>query len=379
VTFAAPLGPGLLTNLLVLCDSAGSPYIPADSDGINSDYLGGEASVNPMAGDTVFWESTPYVWRAVTDSDGVWFDQPTDGSFIAYASLTVVSPPEQTVRVLWWADERARVWMDDALFAGALVPGSTDTYGTRRLPLPVGETRFLFKLLGDTGASHFAACFVTEEGDTTHTLGYVLPERHLPADMSVSLTSPVGGEHFHVGDTVHVQWTAGNGIVGVVVKLSVDNGENWIGLGQLGFVGRTDSEWGDWPWVIPDSLYDIQVSAMVALNSTSCLIAAANYFGPEAGISDSAFTISPRAGVLPADARPGRQIPRLTMPHRGLLVVQSTLGNRISVDVYGMRGQLLLRRESTATVTAQLVSGTYVVRVATADGRTLVRRVVSHR
>ncbi len=70
----------------------------------------------------------------------------------------------------------------------------------------------------------------------------------------IIIQSPVGGETFKVGDTLHIKWkTVGKGeaeISSVKVLLSPDSGKTWLSLKSSGSVGTQDPEWGNFPWLI---------------------------------------------------------------------------------------------------------------------------------
>jgi len=71
------------------------------------------------------------------------------------------------------------------------------------------------------------------------------------------LLEPLGGETYHLGDSLHVRWKAqGKGldeISSVTIALSPDSGTTWISL-KNGSVGTEDVQWGDLVWKIPATL-----------------------------------------------------------------------------------------------------------------------------
>lgn len=66
----------------------------------------------------------------------------------------------------------------------------------------------------------------------------------------ISVHHPVEGEVYYAGDTMHIQWTGGDG---VRIWLQCDPEGEWWGR-ELTNCSAGDSIWGDFPWMISDSL-----------------------------------------------------------------------------------------------------------------------------
>ena len=91
----------------------------------------------------------------------------------------------------------------------------------------------------------------------------------------ITVSSPNGGEDFHV-DSVHdVTWTSSGTSGGVMIQYSTDNGDNWSDV----IASMPDT--GVYSWTIPDAPSD------------SCLLLIADTNGSLADTCDSLFTISP--------------------------------------------------------------------------------------
>ena len=74
-------------------------------------------------------------------------------------------------------------------------------------------------------------------------------------DAKITLTSPLGGESFKVGDTLWIKWTVKDDpdpVDAVDPMYSPDNGQSWKTLSQS--IGPTYRNWGNFGWKIPDSL-----------------------------------------------------------------------------------------------------------------------------
>jgi hypothetical protein len=94
----------------------------------------------------------------------------------------------------------------------------------------------------------------------------------------LTVLAPNGGETFHVGDTMYVRWSADTTRVGAVnIEISFDAGNGWNLLTSSHSVYVTDSTWGDYRWVVPESL--ATVSGTISTLSASCLVRVWNYVG----------------------------------------------------------------------------------------------------
>ena len=93
----------------------------------------------------------------------------------------------------------------------------------------------------------------------------------------ITLTSPACGTSYKVGSTMHVKWTVKddpNAPDAVDVLLSVDNGVSW-GFLAGGSIPNTSASWGDYPWVVKDSL--LVSGAKVGLAGKKALVRVEQY------------------------------------------------------------------------------------------------------
>lgn len=115
----------------------------------------------------------------------------------------------------------------------------------------------------------------------------------------VAVTHPKGGETFTVGDTLRIRWTTDGFITSVGIQFSPDSGKRWIPVTRLRSVNEGQADWGNYPWVIPDSLDGISLAA------PGGLISVYDYFGTDRDRTDRPFSIlpSPSAIRIPAKVR----------------------------------------------------------------------------
>ena len=76
-------------------------------------------------------------------------------------------------------------------------------------------------------------------------LEYFFPK---PDTISLSLTSPNGGEYFIPGDTMNIKWNA-SGISDIKIEFSPDNGSNWSPISN-----STAAALGSYDWTIPNTI-----------------------------------------------------------------------------------------------------------------------------
>ncbi len=94
-------------------------------------------------------------------------------------------------------------------------------------------------------------------------------------DISLTVTSPNGGEDFQVDSVHNVTWTSSGTSGGVKIEYSTNNGTSWADV--IASIPDT----GVYPWTIPDTPSD------------SCLLRITDTIGSPSDTSDALFTISP--------------------------------------------------------------------------------------
>lgn len=112
----------------------------------------------------------------------------------------------------------------------------------------------------------------------------------------IVITSPRGGETFHVGDTLRVKWKAqGKGLTevdAVNIEVSPDSGKTWLTV-LTRSIGTRDANWGNYPWAIPATLERLAIVYTLTGNA-KCMIKIMQYStgDPNKIASTKAFTIS---------------------------------------------------------------------------------------
>ncbi|MEO7424794.1 MAG: hypothetical protein ABI036_06375 [Fibrobacteria bacterium] len=103
-----------------------------------------------------------------------------------------------------------------------------------------------------------------------------------PSDETlISLTNPQGGEIFKVGETIQVKWKTSktdlNLLVDAVdVRFSADSGKIWKTLNLKASIKKTDPDWGNYSWTIPDSI-TISGSVLHLPGKDNCLLRVEQY------------------------------------------------------------------------------------------------------
>ncbi|HKP94754.1 MAG TPA: hypothetical protein VJ385_03255 [Fibrobacteria bacterium] len=134
----------------------------------------------------------------------------------------------------------------------------------------------------------------------------------------LAVTKPVGKERYRVGDTLRVRWETDGTINSVGIQFSPDGGRKWIPVTRRSSVNLGQADWGDYAWVIPDSL---DGSSLV---SDSCVISVYDYFGGDRDRNDAVFSILPAAPITGLRAARGGAEP---------FRIESAQGGRLSIRV----------------------------------------------
>ena len=108
----------------------------------------------------------------------------------------------------------------------------------------------------------------------------------------VSLLSPNGGESLSIGDTLHIRWKTDESVNSIGLQISIDSAKTWIPITRTRSVSLQDLNWGDYPWVIPDSL------SGKSLLSDKVYVSVYDYFGTDRDKSNQPLTFTgPRVGI----------------------------------------------------------------------------------
>jgi len=114
----------------------------------------------------------------------------------------------------------------------------------------------------------------------------------------IALLYPLGGESFKVGQTVQIKWAVkGNLVNNVDVELSPNDGMIWTTMNQTGSIDPTDSNWGNYSWIVTDSLEQEAGQGNVELvNNSKCRIRVRQYSTGDPNkiaITEKTFTVLP--------------------------------------------------------------------------------------
>lgn len=152
----------------------------------------------------------------------------------------------------------------------------------------------------------------------------------------VTVLSPNGGESLRTGDTLRIRWNTDGNVVSVGIQISLDSGKKWIPVTRNSSVGNRDTAWGNYAWVLPDSL-DSQDFV-----TGKAMIQVYDYFGSDRDRSDANFAIEKG----PAALRPeGAALPRATrfsarwQSGAGLRLRGLTPGQNVDLALLDSRGR----------------------------------------
>ncbi|MFC1584690.1 hypothetical protein ACFL5V_03980 [Fibrobacterota bacterium] len=149
----------------------------------------------------------------------------------------------------------------------------------------------------------------------------------------VLIISPNGGETYSAGDTLRVLWEARLDLV-YDVGLQLLTGQQQIPMNRIRSINAGDPQWGDYVWIIPDSLDGEPFIC------DSCRAHVYDYNGPYTDQSDSVFSISGPLGTI--------------------LPPEQTLSSLFSIQSAGPKGLSIRFKKP----------GTYQVRIMDVKGKT---------
>ncbi|MBD3238987.1 MAG: hypothetical protein GF331_00270 [Chitinivibrionales bacterium] len=192
---------------------------------------------------------------------------------------------------------------------------------------------------------------------------------------TITVMSPAAGDHWTVGDTVHIRWTTEN-VSLVDIQYSVDDGEH-LHMVTDSSVQDDQPEWGDYVWTVPD------------VQGDSILIVIQEYSNP--GVSDWSDNIA----LLRSAARLSRDrgahhangLTQMTRGHSGAVHVTFIVDNtaRVRLDIRALDGRTVASgRLAVAAGTHEVAlgggvpPGLYVVTMQTHDGFRHTRSAVVH-
>ena len=242
-----------------------------------------------------------------------------------------------------------------------------DSDGEGEVEIGTGDTVTFSVPTGVTGAREITIYLRGDNGNAGETYSIV-------RDTLIRVISPNGGEGYNSGDTVEIQWETNTSVISDVdIFYSVNAGDTWEKINAESSVSISDSEWGEYPWVIPPGT-----------ESQECLIRVEKYEAVQAShrdMSDGVFSIGAsdvvRAGISPQS-------------YSGFLIAYSdgrvaiTSGKNVfsQIELHDMRGRSSIRitnpesrRECSIPVRRHTM---YLVRI-TAGGKTTTFPLVTIR
>jgi len=109
-------------------------------------------------------------------------------------------------------------------------------------------------------------------------------------DLSVIVTSPNGGESWHVGFTENITWLTTGKVGNVKIEYSADNGETWTGIAD-----STEND-GTYAWVVPD---EVSTNFLVRVSDAEN--------GDPSDTSDAVFTVTNEPIIIVKSPNGGEQ------------------------------------------------------------------------
>ena len=167
------------------------------------------------------------------------------------------------------------------------------------------------------------------------------------ADSAIVVTSRLSGATFYVGDTLHIRWKSDSLWSNQVkIEISFDNGKSWYFVNTLSAIYRADPQWGDLPWIIPDSI-EGRNSALASTISDKCKVRVSDYVREYVfGLSGGVFSITPHP-VLTALKYPKPALAiRIEQDAGGRLVIAVPDQGRNIVEAYRINGRTVFTRTS---------------------------------
>ncbi len=190
----------------------------------------------------------------------------------------------------------------------------------------------------------------------------------------ITVAPGYAGESFAIGNTVLIEWTAGERISQVNIEITTDGGRTWLLLTGSKSVRRTDTQWGAYPWLIPQTL------GGASMITDQAMFRIMDYLdGENVGYSEN-FSINAENAVGARNVS-GNNAIRIAQVNGDLgITVLYSCSYRVSVT--NCQGKVLRswRKSAPAKLTMRDVvsAGTYLVSIESREART-IRKVVVNR
>ncbi len=212
--------------------------------------------------------------------------------------------------------------------------------------------------------------FAKGEGDDAFVAGIEIIGLSVEAPPKlVTLHSPGQGETYWVGDTLHVKWTTDTSEVKQVdLKVSVDGGLSFHYIVNTS-IWITDSEWSDFEWVIPETLYTSDGPVYMVSDEVEIMVIE---YSDVPSDGSGRFRIVPKGADVKTPKGAAATLLRETIVARpdgsgGLFVSIPFANARHSVEVVAIDGRAIARRTGSGAkvyvISEIQTSGLYLVNV----------------
>ncbi len=166
----------------------------------------------------------------------------------------------------------------------------------------------------------------------------------ISAALHISIQSPTAGIHYNIGDTLHFHWMSLDATVGIgcQIEISFDNGMHFYTIDNGTGHNPNDADWGNFDWVITDSLKTINSRmkpVMVYTHSDQVIIQIIDFYNKINDVqiySSTVFTVPIENGSIRS-----RMINHFFIspnPTRGIIAIQ---GDMDRVSLFNLSGKLL--------------------------------------
>lgn len=159
----------------------------------------------------------------------------------------------------------------------------------------------------------------------------------------ISIQSPIAGTNYKVGDTLHFHWISLDTTVGggCQIEISFDNGMNFYTLDDGTGHSPNDADWGNFDWVITDSLRTVNSRlkpVMVYTHSNQVIIHIIDFYNKiqeTQTYSSSVFTVPIEKSL--SCFRVIKSFSISPNPARGIISIQGAMDRVSLFDLFGRR------------------------------------------
>lgn len=150
----------------------------------------------------------------------------------------------------------------------------------------------------------------------------------------IAIGAPLAGESVSVGETLHIAWTCTED-AGMNVRLSVDEGENWLLLNSSK-ASPTTGGTGSFDWVVQPTVDGVSVV------SDNAVIRVSDYWDETVYAQSQLFAITAQASVESRTEQAGTRTPLVTATTGRLHIAVVESGAHV-VEVLNPAGRILVR------------------------------------